>query len=149
MLICFRCLLKLISFSLSRAPIGPIFVKSHSDRTPFEHESPKVPDWRHGGCLRGFTCGAPDGRPVSAQSCACRRDATRESGEKRVLHQRRPNAPRTGDHLIYRGSAAGRAMHPLALLCVGMYGETLPNQDGAPVRMVFRGNMASRVSSLW
>jgi sulfoxide reductase catalytic subunit YedY len=27
-------------------------------------------------------------------------------------------------------------MHPLALLCVGMYGETLPNQDGAPVRMV-------------
>ena len=27
-------------------------------------------------------------------------------------------------------------MHPLALLCVGMYGETLPNQDGAPVRLV-------------
>ena len=27
-------------------------------------------------------------------------------------------------------------MHPLALLGVGMYGETLPNQDGAPVRMV-------------
>ncbi len=27
-------------------------------------------------------------------------------------------------------------MHPLALLCFGMYGETLPNQDGAPVRMV-------------
>ena len=28
------------------------------------------------------------------------------------------------------------ALHPLALLCVGMYGETLPNQDGAPVRMI-------------
>jgi len=28
------------------------------------------------------------------------------------------------------------AMHPLTLLCVGMYGETLPNQDGAPVRLV-------------
>jgi len=28
------------------------------------------------------------------------------------------------------------AMHPLTLLCVGMYGETLPNQDGAPVRIV-------------
>src|SRR6202161_4608859 len=27
-------------------------------------------------------------------------------------------------------------MNPLALLCVGMYDETLPNQDGAPVRMV-------------
>ena len=28
------------------------------------------------------------------------------------------------------------AMHPLALLSFGMYGETLPNQNGAPVRMV-------------
>ena len=28
------------------------------------------------------------------------------------------------------------AMNPLTLLCVGMYGETLPNQDGAPVRLV-------------
>jgi len=28
------------------------------------------------------------------------------------------------------------AMHPLALLCVGLYGEVLPNQDGAPVRIV-------------
>jgi len=27
-------------------------------------------------------------------------------------------------------------MNPLALLCVGMYGESLPPQDGAPVRMV-------------
>jgi sulfoxide reductase catalytic subunit YedY len=28
------------------------------------------------------------------------------------------------------------AMHPLAILCVGLYGEALPNQDGAPVRIV-------------
>ena len=28
------------------------------------------------------------------------------------------------------------AMHPLALLSFGMYGEVLPNQNGAPVRMV-------------
>ena len=28
------------------------------------------------------------------------------------------------------------AMHPLALLCFGMYGQVLPNQDGAPVRLV-------------
>jgi sulfoxide reductase catalytic subunit YedY len=27
-------------------------------------------------------------------------------------------------------------MHPLALLCVGLYGETLPPQNGAPVRLV-------------
>lgn len=34
------------------------------------------------------------------------------------------------------GLRLDEAMHPLTLLCVGMYGETLPNQDGAPVRMV-------------
>jgi methionine sulfoxide reductase catalytic subunit len=34
------------------------------------------------------------------------------------------------------GLRMDEAMHPLAMLCVGMFGETLPNQDGAPVRMV-------------
>jgi sulfoxide reductase catalytic subunit YedY len=28
------------------------------------------------------------------------------------------------------------AMHPLTMLCVGLYGEVLPNQNGAPVRIV-------------
>jgi methionine sulfoxide reductase catalytic subunit len=28
------------------------------------------------------------------------------------------------------------AMHPLAILAVGIYGEALPNQDGAPIRLV-------------
>jgi len=28
------------------------------------------------------------------------------------------------------------AMHPLALLAIGIYGEALPNQDGAPIRLV-------------
>jgi sulfoxide reductase catalytic subunit YedY len=34
------------------------------------------------------------------------------------------------------GLRMDEAMHPLALLTVGMYGETLPPQDGAPVRMI-------------
>ena len=34
------------------------------------------------------------------------------------------------------GLRMDEAMHPLALLCFGMYGEDLPNQDGAPIRMV-------------
>jgi sulfoxide reductase catalytic subunit YedY len=34
------------------------------------------------------------------------------------------------------GLRLDEAMHPLALLCVGMYGEALPPQDGAPVRLV-------------
>jgi sulfoxide reductase catalytic subunit YedY len=44
---------------------------------------------------------------------------------------------RAGIELPYvEGLRLDEAMHPLALLTVGMYGETLPNQDGAPVRMV-------------
>jgi methionine sulfoxide reductase catalytic subunit len=34
------------------------------------------------------------------------------------------------------GLRMDEAMHPLALLTFGMYGEVLPNQDGAPVRIV-------------
>ena len=34
------------------------------------------------------------------------------------------------------GLRLDEAMHPLTLLTMGMYGETLPPQDGAPVRMV-------------
>ncbi len=34
------------------------------------------------------------------------------------------------------GLRLDEAMHPLALLAVGMYGESLPNQDGAPIRLV-------------
>jgi len=34
------------------------------------------------------------------------------------------------------GLRMDEAMHPLALLCFGMYGEELPNQDGAPVRLI-------------
>src|SRR5450755_783452 len=34
------------------------------------------------------------------------------------------------------GLRMDEAMHPLALLCFGMYGEPLPNQDGAPLRIV-------------
>jgi methionine sulfoxide reductase catalytic subunit len=34
------------------------------------------------------------------------------------------------------GLRLDEAMHPLALLAVGLYGESLPNQDGAPIRLV-------------
>jgi sulfoxide reductase catalytic subunit YedY len=34
------------------------------------------------------------------------------------------------------GLRLDEAMHPLALLAVGLYGATLPNQDGAPIRLV-------------
>jgi len=34
------------------------------------------------------------------------------------------------------GLRMDEAMNPLALLCFGMYGEELPNQDGAPIRII-------------
>jgi sulfoxide reductase catalytic subunit YedY len=34
------------------------------------------------------------------------------------------------------GLRMDEAMHPLTLLCFGMYGASLPNQDGAPLRLV-------------
>jgi methionine sulfoxide reductase catalytic subunit len=34
------------------------------------------------------------------------------------------------------GLRMDEAMHPLALFCFGMYGQVLPNQDGAPIRIV-------------
>jgi len=44
---------------------------------------------------------------------------------------------RAGIDLPYvEGLRLDEAMHPLALLVVGLYGETLPNQNGAPFRLV-------------
>jgi methionine sulfoxide reductase catalytic subunit len=34
------------------------------------------------------------------------------------------------------GLRMDEAMHPLTLMAVGLYGQTLPNQDGAPLRLV-------------
>ena len=34
------------------------------------------------------------------------------------------------------GLRLDEAMHPLTILAVGLYGETLPNQNGAPLRLV-------------
>ena len=34
------------------------------------------------------------------------------------------------------GLRIDEAMHPLAILAVGLYGKTLPNQNGAPLRLV-------------
>jgi sulfoxide reductase catalytic subunit YedY len=40
------------------------------------------------------------------------------------------------DFPYMEGLRLDEAMHPLALLCTGMFGEALPPQDGAPVRMI-------------
>jgi sulfoxide reductase catalytic subunit YedY len=51
--------------------------------------------------------------------------------------QQMPLGRNAGIELPYvEGLRLDEAMHPLATLCFGMFGETLPNQDGAPVRLV-------------
>jgi sulfoxide reductase catalytic subunit YedY len=48
-----------------------------------------------------------------------------------------PLGNRAGIELPFvEGLRLDEAMHPLALLAVGLYGETLPNQNGAPFRLV-------------
>lgn len=48
-----------------------------------------------------------------------------------------PESSHAGIPLPYvEGLRMDEAMHPLCILCFGMYGESLPNQDGAPVRLV-------------
>jgi methionine sulfoxide reductase catalytic subunit len=48
-----------------------------------------------------------------------------------------PKARGTGIDFPYvEGLRLDEAMHPLTLLAVGLYGEKLPNQDGAPIRLV-------------
>ncbi len=48
--------------------------------------------------------------------------------------------PGQKDHVLdwpYReGLRMDEAIHPLTILAVGLYGQTLPNQDGAPIRLV-------------
>ncbi len=55
-----------------------------------------------------------------------------------LLDMRQMPGQRTNvlDWPYVEGLRMDEAMHPLALLCFGMFGAALPNQDGAPLRMV-------------
>ena len=51
--------------------------------------------------------------------------------------QRMPNAPESGLDLPYvEGLRLDEALHPLTILATGLYDQTLPPQDGAPIRLV-------------
>ena len=52
--------------------------------------------------------------------------------EKRMPGQMRPVLPWP----YVEGLRMDEAMHPLTLLAVGLYGEVMPNQNGAPIRLV-------------
>jgi sulfoxide reductase catalytic subunit YedY len=59
--------------------------------------------------------------------------------------KRMPNQ-RTGvlDWPYVEGLRLDEAMHPLTIMATGLYDETLPPQDGAPIRLVVPWNMVSR-----
>jgi sulfoxide reductase catalytic subunit YedY len=57
----------------------------------------------------------------------------------KTLHdpERMPGQQRwTLDWPYREGLTIAESMHPLTLLAVGMYGKTMPNQNGAPIRLV-------------
>ena len=48
-----------------------------------------------------------------------------------------PDSDRAGNDLPYvEGLRLDEAMHPLTLLATGLYGKRMPNQNGAPIRLV-------------
>ena len=56
-----------------------------------------------------------------------------------TLHDRRQmpgQRSRVLDWPYIEGLRMDEAMHPLTLMAVGLYGEVLPNQNGAPIRLV-------------
>jgi len=52
------------------------------------------------------------------------------------VHQMPGQRDNVIDWPYLEGLRMDEAMNPLTLLTFGLYGETLPNQDGAPIRMV-------------
>jgi methionine sulfoxide reductase catalytic subunit len=57
--------------------------------------------------------------------------------ETLVRPEEMPGLPYGGIEWPYReGLRLDEAMHPLAIMAVGLYGEVLPNQNGAPIRLV-------------
>ena len=89
--------------------------------------------------------GLVDGHSVARHSARRRAQAGRAGARRQVrgvrhrastrkAHARRAAA---GAHWPYvEGLRLDEAMHPLTLLCLGLYGEVLPNQNGAPLRLV-------------
>jgi sulfoxide reductase catalytic subunit YedY len=55
-----------------------------------------------------------------------------------ILNESQMPGQRTGvlDWPYVEGLRMDEAMNPLAILAVGLYGDVLPNQDGAPIRLV-------------
>ena len=79
------------------------------------------------------------GVPLASVLNTCQPTSKAKFVAFKTLHdpERMPGQQRYILNWPYReGLTIAEAMHPLTILAVGMYGKTMPNQNGAPVRLV-------------
>ncbi len=91
-------------------------------------------------CVEGWSMVIPwNGFPLAALLAEVAPLSSARYVEFTTLHdpERMPGQRRDVLDWPYReGLRLDEAMHPLTLLALGLYGEVLPNQNGAPVRLV-------------
>ena len=110
-----------------REDIGTVRANGGGDGSDAAAASPEVPQ-----TAAQFAPSAPSLKQVEPTS-----KAKYVAFESYYDTKQMPLGRQAGIQLPYvEGLRLDEAMHPLALLSVGMYGETLPNQNGAPVRLV-------------
>src|SRR5208283_3355537 len=91
-------------------------------------------------CVEGWSMVIPwIGFPLSALLSQVEPNSKAKFVEFTSLHdpKRFPGQKRNVlDWPYVEGLRLDEAMHPLTILAVGLYGDVLPNQDGAPIRLV-------------
>ena len=92
-------------------------------------------------CVEGWSMVIPWVGFPSAVNCSRRssqRPQARYVAFQTLLDPKRMPNQRTGilDWPYVEGLRLDEAMHPLTIMATGMYDETLPPQDGAPIRLV-------------
>jgi methionine sulfoxide reductase catalytic subunit len=91
-------------------------------------------------CVEGWSMVIPwIGFPLSALLSQVEPNSKAKFVEFTSLHdpKRFPGQQRNVlDWPYVEGLRMDEAMHPLTILVVGLYGDSLPNQDGAPIRLV-------------
>ena len=80
--------------------------------------------------------GFPLGDAAASASSRRRARSTSRSRRCSIPSRCRDSAASVLDWPYVEGLRLDEAMHPLALLAVGLYGKVLPNQNGAPLRLV-------------
>jgi len=91
-------------------------------------------------CVEGWSMVIPwVGFPLASLIKRCEPTSKAAFVEFTTLLDRRQMPGQESDVLQWpyvEGLRMDEAMHPLTILAVGLYGETLPNQNGAPLRLV-------------